>query len=74
MKSRVPNENMNRQSYLRQKTEIRPLYCNLTPHGARNSKSPLVSLILIKMCSLNQAMPGCSNYPGMKEKGKSELI
>ena len=49
MKSRVPNENYGRQSYLRQKTEIRPLFSNLTPHGARNSRSPLVSLIFPSM-------------------------
>jgi protein phosphatase 1 regulatory subunit 36 len=49
MKARVPNENYNRQSYLRQKTEIRPLFSNLTPHGARNSRSPLVSLIFPSM-------------------------
>lgn len=48
MKARVPNEGY-RQSYLRQKTEIRPLFCNLTPHGARNSRSPLVSLIFPSM-------------------------
>ena len=41
---KVPKENY-RQSYLRSKTEIRPLYNRLTPHGAVNSRSPLVSMI-----------------------------
>ena len=40
----MPKEHY-RQSYLRAKTEIRPLYTILTPHGAVNSRSPLVSLI-----------------------------
>jgi len=30
---------------LRAKTEIRPLFNRLTPHGAVNSRSPLVSMI-----------------------------
>ena len=41
---KVPKENY-RQSYLRSKTEIRPLFNRLTPHGAVNSRSPLVSMI-----------------------------
>ena len=41
---KVPKES-NRQSYLRAKTEIRPLFNRLTPHGATNSRSPLVSMI-----------------------------
>lgn len=35
----------NRQSYIKAKTEIRPLFNRLTPHGAVNSRSPLVSMI-----------------------------
>ena len=53
MRFKVPKEN-NRQSYLRAKTEIRPLFCRLTPHGAVNSRSPLVSMI----------------FPSMKDKMK----
>ena len=34
-----------RQSYLRAKTEIRPLFARVTPHGAVSSRSPLVSMI-----------------------------
>jgi protein phosphatase 1 regulatory subunit 36 len=48
MKSRVPNENY-RQSYIKHKTEIRPLFYKLTPHGATNSRSPLVSLLFPSM-------------------------
>jgi hypothetical protein len=44
LKFKVPKES-NRQSYLRAKTEIRPLFNRLTPHGAVNSRSPLVSMI-----------------------------
>jgi hypothetical protein len=44
MRFKVPKEN-NRQSYLRAKTEIRPLFNRQTPHGAVNSRSPLVSMI-----------------------------
>lgn len=44
MRFKVPKEN-NRQSYLKAKTEIRPLFNRLTPHGAVNSRSPLVSMI-----------------------------
>jgi len=44
LRFKVPKEN-NRQSYLRSKTEIRPLFNRLTPHGAVNSRSPLVSMI-----------------------------
>merc|ERR1712086_1193592 len=44
LRFKVPKEN-NRQSYLRAKTEIRPLFNRLTPHGAVNSRSPLVSMI-----------------------------
>lgn len=40
----VPHENM-RQSYLREKREIRPLFTRLTPHGAVKTRSPLVSLL-----------------------------
>ena len=40
----VPPENM-RQSYLREKREIRPLFARLTPHGAVKTRSPLVSLL-----------------------------
>ena len=40
----VPKAN-NRQSYLKAKTEIRPLFNRLTPHGAVNTRSPLVSMI-----------------------------
>lgn len=48
MKSKIPNENF-RHSYLRQKTEIRPLFYKLTPHGATNARSPLISLIFPSM-------------------------
>lgn len=48
MKSRVPNENY-KHSYIRQKTEIRPLFYKLTPHGATNARSPLVSLLFPSM-------------------------
>ena len=44
MRFKVPKEN-NRQSYLKAKGEIRPLFNRLTPHGAVNSRSPLVSMI-----------------------------
>ena len=44
LRFKVPKES-NRQSYLRAKTEIRPLFNRLTPHGAVNSRSPLVSMI-----------------------------
>ena len=30
---------------MRAKTEIRPLFSRLTPHGATNTRSPLVSMI-----------------------------
>ena len=53
MRIKVPKEN-NRQSYLKAKTEIRPLFSRLTPHGAINSRSPLVSMI----------------FPSMKDKVK----
>lgn len=43
-----------RQSYLRAKTEIRPLFSRLTPHGAVQSRSPLVSMI----------------FPSLKDKTK----
>jgi len=43
-KSKVPREQY-RQSYLREKTEIRPLYTRMTPHGAINTRSPLISLL-----------------------------
>ncbi len=43
-----------RQSYLRAKTEIRPLFTRLTPHGAVQSRSPLVSMI----------------FPSLKDKTK----
>lgn len=48
MKSRVPNENY-RHSYIKQKTEIRPLFYKLTPHGATNARSPLISLLFPSM-------------------------
>ena len=48
LRFKVPKEN-NRQSYLRSKTEIRPLFSRLTPHGAVNSRSPLVSMIFPSM-------------------------
>ena len=48
MRFKVPKES-NRQSYLRAKTEIRPLFNRLTPHGAVNSRSPLVSMIFPSM-------------------------
>ena len=44
MRFKVPKVN-NRQSYIKAKTEIRPLFNRLTPHGAVNSRSPLVSMI-----------------------------
>lgn len=44
MRFKVPKES-NRQSYIRSKTEIRPLFSRLTPHGAVSARSPLVSLI-----------------------------
>lgn len=44
LRFKVPKEN-NRQSYLRAKTEIRPLFNRLTPYGAVASRSPLVSMI-----------------------------
>ena len=44
LRFKVPKEN-NRQSYIRSKNEIRPLFNRLTPHGATNSRSPLVSMI-----------------------------
>ncbi len=40
----VPGESM-RQSYLREKREIRPLFTRLTPHGAVKTRSPLISLL-----------------------------
>ena len=40
----VPKVN-ERQSYLKAKTEIRPLYTRLTPSGAISMRSPLVSMI-----------------------------
>lgn len=49
MKARVPNENLNRHIIYSSKNEIRPLFCYLTPHGARNSRSPLVSLLFPSM-------------------------
>jgi hypothetical protein len=48
LRFKVPKEN-NRQSYLKSKTEIRPLFNRLTPHGAVNSRSPLVSMIFPSM-------------------------
>jgi len=48
LRFKVPKEN-NRQSYLKSKTEIRPLFNRLTPHGATNSRSPLVSMIFPSM-------------------------
>ena len=48
MRFKVPKES-NRQSYLRAKTEIRPLFNRLTPHGAVNARSPLVSMIFPSM-------------------------
>lgn len=48
MRLKVPKEN-NRQSYIRKKTEIRPLFNRLTPYGAVNSRSPLVSMIFPSM-------------------------
>jgi hypothetical protein len=44
MRIKVPKEK-NRQSYIKSKTEIRPLFSRLTPHGATYSRSPLVSMI-----------------------------
>jgi len=44
MRFKVPKVK-NRQSYIKAKTEIRPLFNRLTPHGATNSRSPLVSMI-----------------------------
>jgi len=40
----VPKET-HRAGLLKAKSEIRPLFCNLSPHGATNSRSPLVSLL-----------------------------
>ena len=48
MRFKVPKVN-NRQSYIKAKTEIRPLFNRLTPHGAVNSRSPLVSMIFPSM-------------------------
>ena len=48
MRVKVPKER-NRQSLLKAKTEIRPLFTRLTPHGATQSRSPLVSLIFPSM-------------------------
>lgn len=48
LKARVPNENYT-HSYIKQKTEIRPLFYKLTPYGATNARSPLVSLIFPSM-------------------------
>lgn len=53
MRIKVPKES-NRQSYRRAKNEIRPLFNRLTPHGAVNSRSPLVSMI----------------FPSLKDKTK----
>ena len=50
---KVPKES-NRQSYRTSKTEIRPLFSRLTPHGAVSSRSPLVSMI----------------FPSLKDKTK----
>jgi hypothetical protein len=44
LRFRVPKEN-NRQSYRKSKTEIRPLFSRLTPQGALEARSPLVSMI-----------------------------
>ncbi|CAI2374604.1 unnamed protein product [Moneuplotes crassus] len=48
MKARVPNESYH-HSYIKQKTEIRPLFYKLTPHGATNARSPLISLLFPSM-------------------------
>lgn len=45
---KVPKES-HRQSYLKSKTEIRPLFSRLTSYGAINSRSPLVSMIFPSM-------------------------
>jgi len=44
LRIKVPKENQ-RQSYIKSKTEIRPLFSRLTPQGALESRSPLVSMI-----------------------------
>ena len=44
MRTRVPKET-NRQGLLKSKSEIRPLFSKLNPHGATNARSPLVSLL-----------------------------
>jgi hypothetical protein len=50
MRYRIPiKESDNRQSYLRSKSEIRPLFSRLTPHQAIHARSPLISLIFPPM-------------------------
>lgn len=44
LKAKVPNKSY-AHSYIRQKTEIRPLFYKLTPYAATHARSPLVSLI-----------------------------
>ena len=53
MRIQVPSIS-NRQSYIRSKNEIRPLFARLTPHGAVTSRSPLVSML----------------FPSLKDKTK----
>lgn len=48
MRFKVPKE-ANRQSLLKSKTEIRPLFQRMTPYGAVNTRSPLVSMIFPSM-------------------------
>ena len=43
MRTKVPKET--KKGLVKSKSEIRPLFSSLNPHGATNSRSPLVSLL-----------------------------
>uniref|UniRef100_A0A7S3JFG3 Uncharacterized protein n=1 Tax=Euplotes harpa TaxID=151035 RepID=A0A7S3JFG3_9SPIT len=74
MKARIPNENY-RHSYLRQKTEIRPLFYKLTPHGATNARSPLVSLIFPSMKDKIRVFEEeCKKRNASKGKNRSMMV
>jgi len=45
MRFKVPKESKGSGGFLRDKSEIRPLFSRLKPQGATNSRSPLVSMI-----------------------------
>lgn len=73
LKAKVPNQNY-RHSYIKQKTEIRPLFYKLTPYGATNARSPLVSLIFPSMKDKIRVFEEECKKRNMSKTNKSMIV